>query len=104
MARDIKLGGGEISFLKAIGTSGAPVHGRMLLDRLGDLPEAELLDTLVGLIESDYIIASKVNVRLMADVERSFFRVNPALAKDLRSAMKPGQRREEQRERRQRRG
>ena len=103
-AREINLDGSEISVLKAIGTSGAQIYGKLLIDRIGDLEKAELLETLTGLIASGYVVSNKVNIRLIQDVERAFFRVNPAFGKDLRSAMKPGKRREEQRARRERRG
>ncbi|MGI8821407.1 MAG: hypothetical protein ACR2ID_11160 [Chthoniobacterales bacterium] len=49
MAREIKLDGGEITLLKAIGTSGSPVQGKLLLERLGELQQGEFLDTLEGL-------------------------------------------------------
>ncbi|MDQ6655363.1 MAG: hypothetical protein M3Y80_06075 [Verrucomicrobiota bacterium] len=100
---EIKLDGGEISLLKAIGTSGAPLHGLLLLDRIGETAAAEFLETLSGLLAQDYVLSNKVNVRTMEDVERSFFRVNPAFTKDLRDAMNPGRRRREERDRRQRR-
>lgn len=100
---EIKLDGGEISLLKAIGTSGAPLPGQLLLDRIGEIAPAEFLDTLTGLLDQEYVLASKVNVRTIEDVERSFFRVNPASTKELREAMNPARRRREERERRQRR-
>lgn len=101
--REIKLSGGEISVLKALGLSGAPVQGKMLLQRAGEMEPAEFLDLLGGLLTMDYVVSSKVNVQTITDVERSFFRVNPTLARELSDAMRPGQRREEERSRRQRR-
>lgn len=102
--RDIQLDGAEISVLKAIGTSGSPIFGALLLKRAGDLGKAEFLDTLVGLIEQGYVVSNKVNIRLIEDVERSFFRISPGDAKDLRAAMNPGRyKREGGRSRRQRR-
>lgn len=103
MGREIKLDGGEIALLKTIGLTGAPLHGKLLLDRIGEMETAEFLDTLTGLIEQDYIVASKVNIRLVEDVERSFFRVNPSHTKDLRDAINPGRQRERARATRQRR-
>jgi hypothetical protein len=102
--REINLDGGEIAVLKAIGTSGSQVFGKMLVDRLGDLAEAELIETLCGLISQGYVVSNRVNIRLMADVQSAFFRVNPAMAKELRGAMNPARRRNEQRARRDRRG
>jgi hypothetical protein len=99
-AREINLDGGEIAVLKAIGTSGSQVYGKMLVDRLGDLAEAELIETLTGLISQGYVVSNRVNIRLMADVLTAFFRVNPACAKALRGAMNPSRRRNEERTRR----
>jgi hypothetical protein len=103
LKREIKLDGGEITILKTIGLSGAPIYGKLLLDRIGEVQEAEFIDTLAGLISLDYVLSSKVNVRSLEDVERSFFRVNSSFAHDLRDAIRPGKRREDDRARRRRR-
>jgi len=104
MAREIKLDGGEISMLKAIGTSGAPVYGKIFLDRVSELAEAEMLETLTGLISLGYVLSNKVNIRKIEEVERAFFRVNPSYSKDLRDAINPARSRGKDRARRQRRG
>jgi hypothetical protein len=104
MAREIKLDGGEITLLKKIGLSGTQVYGKMLTDRTEAMETAEFLDTLTGLIDQGYVISNKVNIRLIEDVERAFFRVNAAYAKDLRDAVNPGRRREQERTPRRRRG
>ena len=105
MQKDITLDGGETSLMKAIGTSGAPVSGRQLLDHMGEIGDAELLDTLAGLLALDYVLSNKVNIRTREDIERALFRVNPALSKELREALNPARRRLQQdRSRRQRRG
>ena len=105
MQKEITLDGGETSLMKAIGTSGAPVSGRQLLDHMGEIGDAELLDTLAGLLALDYVLSNKVNIRTREDIERSLFRVNPALSKELREALNPAHRRLQQdRSRRQRRG
>lgn len=103
MAREIILDGGEISLLKKIGLSGAQVYGKMLIDRTEGMETAEFLDTLVGLIDQGFVLSNKVNIRLIEDVERAFFRVNAAYAKDLRDAVNPGRKRERERAERQRR-
>jgi hypothetical protein len=103
LKREIKLDGGEITILKTIGLSGAPIYGKLFLDRIGEVQEAEFIDTLAGLISLDYVLSSKVNVRSLEDVERSFFRVNSSFAHDLRDAIRPGKRREDDRARRRRR-
>ncbi len=104
MARDITLNGGEITILKAIGFGGGQLYGKLLIDRQDEIIEAEFLDTLDGLLSAGYVLSNKVNVRKMEDVERAFFRVNPAFARDLKDAIHPGRNREARRARRDRRG
>ena len=103
MGRDIKLTGGEISLLKNIGISGSPLAGKLLLKDVKEMETGEFLDTLAGLIDQDYIIANKVNVRRIEDVERASFRVNPSYSKDLQDAMNPSRKRERERSERMRR-
>jgi hypothetical protein len=102
-SREIKLNGGEISILKKIGLSGAPLFGKLLVDRIEEMETGEFLDTLAGLIDLGYVLSNKVNIRLMADVERAFFRVNPAFSKDLQEAVNPSRKRERERQERLRR-
>jgi len=103
MGREIKLDGGEISLLKKIGLSGTQVSGMMLIDRAAGMEPAELLDTLTGLINQGYVLSNKVNIRSIEDAEKAFFRVNAVYAKDLREAVNPGRRREQEHSKRQRR-
>jgi hypothetical protein len=102
MHRDINLSGGEISILKTIGLSGAPVYGKFLVERIGEMETAEFLDELNGLISLGYVLSDKVNLRRMEDLERAVFRVNASYAHDLREAIQPGRRRERERRRRRR--
>ena len=103
MPREIKLDGGEITILKTLGLSGTQMYGKLLLDRMDEMETAEFIDTLNGLISLGYVLSNRVNVRVLEDVERSFFRVNAAYARDLRDAISPGRRREQDRVRRRRR-
>jgi hypothetical protein len=103
MGHEIKLDGGEISILKKIGLSGSPLFGKLLLDRIEEMETGEFLDTLSGLIEQNYVISNKVNVRTVGDVEKAFFRVNPAFSKDLQDAVNPSRKRERERSERMRR-
>src|SRR5438105_6408147 len=99
MPRELTLDGGEITLLKRIGLSGGQTYGRLLVD---DLEQEEIpifLETLIGLLDQNYILTNKVNIRLIEDVEKAFFRVNPAFATDLRNAVHPARRRERERER-----
>lgn len=103
MGREIKLDGGEISILKKIGLSGSPLAGNLLIDRIEEMETGEFLDTLLGLIDLGYVLSNKVNIRLMQDVEKASFRVNPAFSKDLQDAVNPARRRERERAERLRR-
>jgi hypothetical protein len=89
--------------LKKIGLSGAPLFGKLLIDRIEEMETGEFLDTLMGLIDLNYVLSNKVNVRLMADVEKAFFRVNPTYTKDLQDAVNPSRKRERDRQERLRR-
>ena len=102
MRREINLSGGEITLLKTMGLSGAPVYGKLLAQQIGDMETAEFIDELNGLIELGYVLSDKSNVRTMEDVERSVFRVNASYAHDLRDAIQPGRRREKEQRRRRR--
>ena len=102
MKREINLSGGEITLLKTLGLSGTPAYGKLLVEQVGEVAEAEFLDELNGLIEQGYVLADKVNVRTMEDVERAVFRVNASYARDLKEAIQPGRRREREQRRRRR--
>jgi hypothetical protein len=103
MAREINLDGGEISLLKKIGLSGAQVYGKMLIDRVEGMETVEFLETLTNLIDQGYVLSNKVNIRVIEDAEKAFFRVNAVYAKDLRDAVNPGRKRDRERTERQRR-
>ncbi|PYK30825.1 MAG: hypothetical protein DME57_05745 [Verrucomicrobia bacterium] len=102
MQREINLSGGEITLLKTLGLSGTPFYGKLLVNHVADMEQAEFLDDLVGLVELGYVISDKVNVRTMEDVERAVFRVNSSYARDLKDAIQPGRRREKEQRRRRR--
>lgn len=102
MEREIQLNGGEITILKALGLSGSGMHGRLLIEHVGDIELAEFIDTLNGLMSQGYVLSSKANVYSQEDVERAAFRVNPSYARDLRDALRPGGRQREERRRRRR--
>ena len=103
-SRHDQLSGGEITILKAIGLSGSQVAGKFLIERIEEVEAGELIDTLGGLVEMGYLLSTKVNIRTMQDVERSSFRVNPSYAHDLKDALDPYRRREQEKHRRRRRG
>jgi hypothetical protein len=72
------------------------------MEHIGDMEPAEFLDELNGLISLGYVLADKVNVRTMEDVQRTVFRVNASYARDLRDAIQPSRRRERDQRRRRR--
>jgi hypothetical protein len=102
MQREIRLDGGEVAIIKALGLSGTGLNGKMLLERSGNMEFGEFIDTLSSLMTQGYILANKVTVQSEEDVERAAFRVNPSYARDLRDAMRPGGRRHEESRRRHR--
>ena len=86
---EIKLSGGEITILKTLGLTGAQMAGTQLVDRIAEMEGAEFLDTLTGLIDQDYVVANRVNIRTMDSVKAASFRVNPAISRELREAVYP---------------
>lgn len=104
VGRGIPLSGGEITILKAIGLTGTAMGGRFLLDRIEEIEAGEFLDTLQGLMAMGYLLSTKVSLRTLDDVERASFRVNPSYAHDLKDALDPHRRRDQERQRRRRRG
>jgi hypothetical protein len=104
VGHEIQLNGGEITILKAIGLSGSAMGGKFLLDRIEEVEAGEFIDTLDGLLAMGYLLATKVNIKTLEDVERTSFRVNPSYAHDLKDALDPSRRREATKQRRRRRG
>ena len=102
MHREINLSGGEITLLKTMGLSGAPIYGKLLVEHIGEIEQAEFLDELNGMISLGYVLCDKVNLHTMEDVERAIFRVNASYARDLKDAVHPGRRREPAQRRRRR--
>jgi hypothetical protein len=100
VSRELNLNGGEISLLKALGLTGAPMSGKLLIERTAELEAGELIDTLEGLISIGYVLASKVSLRTLADVEHAYFRVNSAYVHSLRESIHPGRAQPQQRRRR----
>jgi len=103
MSTEITLNGGEITLLKQIGLSGGQIYGKILVGRIDKADAAEFLDTLLGLIDQGYVLSNRVNIRLLEDVERAFFRVNAAHIVELRDAVHPSRKRERERQQTRRR-
>jgi hypothetical protein len=99
---DIHLDGAERSVLKALGFSGSPIRGDDLLQNVGGLQEAELIDTLQGLIMMGYVNTDTLSLHNAKDLDQASFHVNPSYARDLRDALdsrgKPAKKRRQRRE------
>ena len=89
---ELNLDGGEIAVLKAIGMSGLPVQGGQLIEKVKEFAEAELIDTLLGLIMLGYIISDKQSLHDLEDVEQANFRINSGYLKSIRDAIDPRRR------------
>src|SRR5438874_11996162 len=76
--------------------------GKFLLDRIEEVEAGEFIDTLDGLLAMGYLLATKVNIKTLEDVERTSFRVKPSYAHDLKDARDPNRRGEAEKRRRRR--
>lgn len=100
----INLSGSEIAVLKALGLSGASIQGDVLKQRVGGFEDAELLDTLQGLIQIGYVASTREGLRTVKEMENAVFKINPSYLKILQEAMDPRQRQQAgKKKRRQRR-
>ena len=88
-SRDINLDGTEISVIKALGFGSSDTLGSDLIERCADLPIAELIDCVQGLMSIGYVTADKSGFYKREDMERVWFRVNSGYMKDLRDALDP---------------
>lgn len=102
--KEIVLSGAEITVLKTIGLTGTAISGANLARALSSMEEAELIDTLKGLLIMGYIMAEKENFKEVEEIEELTFRVNTAYAKDLRDAVLGRTQRKDTTSRRRRRG
>jgi hypothetical protein len=91
---EINLDGGEKEILKAIGLGGSNISGKLLLEKVSGLEEAEFVSTLRGLLMMGYVLADKISFHTFDDVEHADFHVNSGYSKDLKEAMDPRLRRE----------
>src|SRR5438105_508276 len=85
--REVNLSGGEISVIKALGLSGGTVDGETLIERAQGMEEAELLDTLQGLILSGYVNCTVRTLRTVEQLKKAELEVNSSYQRDLREAL-----------------
>ena len=102
MAREISLSGGDVSVLKALGLSGGQVTGQALMDRLGHMEPAEVVDTLDTLMSLDFVQSDTEKLKSASDLKGAKLNVNTAMLRDLREAINPPKK--ENKPTRQRRG
>ncbi len=100
----INLNGGEITVIKTLGLSGASMKGEVLQRRIGGFEDAELLDTLQGLMQIGYISSSREGLRTVREMENAVFKVNPSYIKILQEALDPRLQSKSKKKRRHRRG
>lgn len=86
--REINLDGTEVSIIKAIGISG-DVLGATILERCPELEEAELIDTLKGLMSLGYVEGDKTAFYKAEDLSEIHFHVNSGYSKDIKEALDP---------------
>ena len=84
----INLDGGEISIIRGLGFSGAPLTGRDLKGRVGQMSDNDLADCLKTLIALGYV-SSNPDLDDAKDLEKVAFAVNSGYAKDLKEAIDP---------------
>jgi hypothetical protein len=88
--REINLDGGEISIIKALGSSSSEMLGGDLIEKVSiDLAPAEVIDTIKGLMAMGYVDADKSSFYSVDDLKPIYFRINSGYAKDLRDAISP---------------
>jgi hypothetical protein len=89
---DVNLSGSETAVIKALGLSGAGVPGTVLMSRLSDFGEAELLDAVQGLVSVGYVVSDRDSLFSKEDLARATLRVNTSYTRDLKDTLQPHKR------------
>ena len=84
----INLDGGEISIIRGLGFSGAPMTGRDLKGRIARMSDGDLAESLKTLIALGYV-SSNPDLDRVEDLEKVAFAVNSGYAKVLKEAIDP---------------
>lgn len=84
----INLDGGEISIIRALGFSAAPMLGRDLKGRVGSMNDNDLAECLGTLIALGYV-SSTPDLDRVEDLDKVSFAVNSGYTKALREALDP---------------
>ena len=89
MGRDINLDGVEISVIKGLGFGGGGVSGKTLRERVPDLEDAEIMDSVRGLMAIGYVVSDKAGFHTAEEFEKANFHVNSGYARDLKESLNP---------------
>jgi len=84
----INLDGGEISIIRGLGFSGAPMTGCDLKGRIGRMSDGDLTECLKTLIALGYVTSSP-DLDCVEDLEKVALAVNSGYAKMLKEAIDP---------------
>ena len=85
--RELNLDGGEVTVLKAMGSNN--ISGETLVEQIRGFEEAEILDTLQGLIMQGYVDCDIPSIHSIDEVKKANFQVNSGYAKELKNALDP---------------
>lgn len=89
MSRDLQFDGVEISIIKALGFGGGDISGKSLMERVPELLEAEVIDTLSGLVAMGYVESDKGTFRTSEEFEKANFHINSGYSREIRDALDP---------------
>lgn len=98
--RELSLSGGDLTVIKALGLSGTSMPGALLVDRIGHMEAAELIDTLEGLMMLGFVVSDSERLKDLDDLKRTNFHVNTSYVRDLKEALNPAPKKKERRRRR----
>ncbi len=89
MARDIELDGVEVSVIKGLGFASGGVDGKALRERIPDLEDAELMNSIRGLMDLGYVVSDKAGFHTPEEFDKANFHVNSGYARDLKETLNP---------------
>ena len=89
MSNEFNLDGVEVSIIKALGFGAGDMSGESLLQRVPELGETELIDTMQTLLMMGYVISDKAAFRTGDEFRAANFHVNSGYQRDLKEALHP---------------
>ena len=100
VSNDFNLGGAEVSIIKALGFGTSDMSGASLIQRVSEVGEAELIDTMHSLIMMGYVISDKAAFRTTDEFKVANFHINSGYQRDLKEALHPQEKPKQRRVRR----